>query len=286
MHKILINDDVYHLPESWDELTVPQLLCLVKLTKSDIPVEQLKIEMLLYCLKAHVCRKKVIYQDKVRISIGQRSNRVKFTIRNHSYLFTPDEVNSLADLFYFLLKSITERFSDEKKYYINPSLTVNPYPFIRCRLRRFTGPDDNLFDITFEQYMYMQTYLSAMQQDAQNINMLLACLWHRGKSFDINHIEKDSAILKHLPEAKKMLMYFFILGSLSYLSEMFPNVFSGDGKSSGRIFDSQLRLLDSLAQSDMTKKDEVRHGLFIDALYSMDQSLTRKEEIEERFSNK
>ena len=86
MHKILINDDLYHLPESWDELTVPQLLHLVKLTKSDIPIEQLKIEMLLYCLQAHVRRHRIIYQDKVRIAIGQRSKQAKFTVRNHSYL--------------------------------------------------------------------------------------------------------------------------------------------------------------------------------------------------------
>ena len=132
--------------------------------------------------------------------------------------------------------------------------------------------------------MYLQTYLDAMRQAPQNINLLLACLWYRGKVFDINRIEKDAAVLKHLPDNKKMLMYWFILGSLSFLAEMFPDVFSGDGKGSGRIFDSQLRLLDSLAQSDMTKKDEVRHGLLIDALYSMDESISHKKEIEERFN--
>ncbi|WP_303071624.1 hypothetical protein [Bacteroides nordii] len=284
MHKILINDDLYHLPESWDELTVPQLLHLVKLTKSDIPIEQLKIEMLLYCLQAHVCRHKIIYQDKVRIAIGQRSKQAKFTVRNHSYLLTPEEVNSLANLFQFLLKSVTERITDEKIYYVNPLLSTNPYPTFRYHLHTYTSPDDGLLNITFEQYMYLQTYLDAMRQDPQNINLLLACLWHRGKVFDINRIEKDAAILKHLPDNKKMLMYWFILGSLSFLSEMFPDVFSGDGKGSGRIFDSQLRLLDSLAQSDMTKKNEVRHGLLIDALYSMDESISHKKEIEERFN--
>lgn len=284
MHKILINDDLYHLPESWDELTVPQLLHLVKLTKSDIPIEQLKIEMLLYCLQAHVCRHRIIYQDKVRIAIGQRSKQAKFTVRNHSYLLTPEEINSLADLFQFLLKSVTERITNEERYYLNPLLSTNPYPTFRCHLHAYTGPDDGLLNITFEQYMYLQTYLDAMRQAPQNINLLLACLWYRGKVFDINRIEKDAAVLKHLPDNKKMLMYWFILGSLSFLAEMFPDVFSGDGKGSGRIFDSQLRLLDSLAQSDMTKKDEVRHGLLIDALYSMDESISHKKETEERFN--
>ena len=54
MHTIQIKDDTYTLPGSWNELTPKQLLYLVKLTKSDIPVEQVKVYMMLYCLKAHV----------------------------------------------------------------------------------------------------------------------------------------------------------------------------------------------------------------------------------------
>ena len=52
------------------------------------------------------------------------------------------------------------------------------------------------------------------------------------------HILQLQTFLKHLPDNKKMLMYWFIPGSLLFLAEMFPDVFSGDGKGSGRIFDS------------------------------------------------
>lgn len=36
----------------------------------------------------------------------------EFTVRNHSYLLTPEEVNSLADLFQFLLNITFELFSN------------------------------------------------------------------------------------------------------------------------------------------------------------------------------
>lgn len=72
MHTIQINDDTYTLPGSMDELTPKQLLYLVKLTKSNIPVEQVKIYMMLYCLKAHVCRHKKIFKEYVRIKIGRK----------------------------------------------------------------------------------------------------------------------------------------------------------------------------------------------------------------------
>nr|DAX36018.1 MAG TPA: hypothetical protein [Caudoviricetes sp.] len=83
-----------------------------------------------------------------------------------------------------------------------------------------------------------------------------------------------------------MIMYWYILGSLSCMSAAYPRIFSGEGKNNGRIFDAQLRLLDSLAQSDMTKKPEIRRGLLLDALYSMDESIRRKEETEENLRNR
>lgn len=70
------------------------------------------------------------------------------------------------------------------------------------------------------------------------------------------------------------------------MSAAYPRIFSGEGKNNGRIFDAQLRLLDSLAQSDMTKKPEIRKGLLLDALYSMDESIRRKEETEENLRNR
>ena len=53
------------------------------------------------------------------------------------------------------------RITSQRLYLINPELTVNPYPTLRFRCRKFIGPEDQLFDITFEQFMYMQTYLDA-----------------------------------------------------------------------------------------------------------------------------
>lgn len=36
----------------------------------------------------------------------------------------------------------------------------------------------------------------------------------------------------------------------------------------------------------MTKKPEIRKGLFLDALYAMDESIRRKEETEESLRNR
>lgn len=285
MHTIQINDDQYHLPKNWDELTLDQLRHLVKLTQSDVPVEEIKIHMMLYCLQAHVGRHKDIYRDAVHLVIGQPSEKVRFRVRKKEYLLRPEEVSQLSDLFHYLLR-LDESKHRVYHYYINPDeLTTNPLPTLRCRLRKFTGPDDQLLDITFEQYMHLQAYLDSMRSTPEHIDYLLACLWHTGKAWNINRLEHDASILRHLPGDTKMVLYWFVLGSLSCYAQMFPRIFSGASGGNGRVFDSQMRLLDSLAQSDVTKKPEVRKGYLIDALYSMDESLRRSEEAEENMKN-
>lgn len=271
MHTLQINNDTYRLPESWNELTLRQLYFLVDITRQDTLIEEVKIKMLLRCLNASVLPPRKADGGRTRIRFGNR-------LFGKSYPFTPEEVHSLADLFGFLF----EKEEESDRYRIQPRLSVNPFPTLRIRCRRFTGADDGLYGITFEQFIYMQTYLDALRSDPSRLDSLLACVWHRGKRFDIDRLERDARLLHHLPDADKMVMCWFITGSLAILGEQYPRVFSGGGTSRNPVFDSQLRLLDSLAGSDMTKKDAVRKGLLIDALYTMDESIRRKEEREKR----
>lgn len=259
MHTIQIHDDLYHVPAEWDELTVPQLEYLARISRTEQPVEQFKLLALLYCIGARIDGSK-------RMRIGKKT-----------YTLDAARLNRLADVMGWLL---TEH---KGRHTLTPLRTVNPYPRLRIHLHRLTGPDDNLFDITFEQYMYLQTYMDAAAHDAKQLDNLLACLWHTGQRFDINRLEHDARLIHHLRDVTKMVMYWFVLGSVRSLAEGYPRVFSGgSGKIVGNVFDSQLRLLDSLATHDMTKKDSVRRGLFIDALYSMDEQLRIREELERK----
>ena len=172
MHNVQINDDTYPLPGDWDELSADELLYLVKITQQDTPLETVKVYMLLYCLKAHVAQHRKGHGNRSLIIVGKGKKR--------KYLFTPEEINSLANIFNFLFEKESDGHGNATRYYIKPMRFINPFPSIFIHEEKFTGPDDGLYDITFEQFIYMQTYLDAMQQDAQKIDFLLAFLWHRG----------------------------------------------------------------------------------------------------------
>lgn len=282
MHIIQINDDTYQVPSCWDELTSKQLEYLARISQSNQPVEQLKILMLLYCLGARMKRPPKLRGVKPDKVVGHQSDRYAVRIRRKIYQLTADEVLCMADLFGWLLRVVKGKY--QNTYCIGSMLAVNPYPHIHIRLRRFTGPEECLFNITFEQFMYLQTYLDAAAADPQKLEYALACLWHTGRTFDIARLERDARRLRRLPATRKMVMYWFILGCMEYWAASYPRVFggSGGGKIVGNVFDGQLRLLDSLAQHDMTKKDSVRKGLFVDAIYSMDEQLRIQEEMKEK----
>lgn len=281
MHTIQINDDTYQVPSCWDELTPKQLEYLARISQGKQPVGQLKILMLLYCLKAHMKLSPELEGVKPAKVVGKQRETHAVRIGSKTYRLTAEEVLSMAELFGWLLRVV--KGEPLNTYCLSPGLGVNPYPRLRIRLHRFTGPDECLFDISFEQYMYLQTYLDAAAGNPQKLEYALACLWHTGRTFDIARLEHDARLLRHLSAQRKMVMYWFVLGSMEYLASQYPRVFSGgSGKIIGNVFDGQLRLLDSLAQHDMTKKDSVRKGLFLDALYSMDEQLRIQEELERK----
>ena len=281
MHTIQINDDTYQVPSCWDELTPKQLEYLARISQGKQPVGQLKILMLLYCLKAHMKLSPELEGVRLAKVVGKQRETHAVRIGSKTYRLTAEEVLSMAELFGWLLRVV--KGEPLNTYCLSPGLGVNPYPRLRIRLHRFTGPDECLFDISIEQYMYLQTYLDAAAGNPQKLEYALACLWHTRRTFDIARLEHDARLLRHLSAQRKMVMYWFVLGSMEYLASQYPRVFSGgSGKIIGNVFDGQLRLLDSLAQHDMTKKDSVRKGLFLDALYSMDEQLRIQEESERK----
>ena len=74
------------------------------------------------------------------------------------------------------------------------------------------------------------------------------------------------------------MMMWIWEGSLSFIQQQFPRIFSGEGGGGGNVFESQQRIIDALAGGDMTKKEAVRQGYLYDALISMDESLRQREE--------
>ena len=266
----------YSVPSEGNDLTVRQLehlarlLLYRRLTPADI-----KVRMLLHCLGA-------------RLRHSYIGRRVLLCIGRESWPVDAPTMTDLSGAMDFLVRD-----AGKGRTVCDPMLTKQPYPTIKAGGRELHGATDNLFSLTFGQYMYLLTYMDAASGDSMSLAHALSCVWTSGSRFDIDRADGDAEHIRRLPLERQTVMYWFVSGSLSALADQFPRLYapaSADGSVSrrmgGNVLDHQLRLLDALAGGDMTKKDQVRDGLLMDALYTMDERVRQHEEQEQKLNKK
>ena len=110
------------------------------------------------------------------------------------------------------------------------------------------------------------------------INDFIAVIYKRN-SFSTT-VEGESKLIEKMSDTVKLAIFWFYLGCLKFITEKFPRVFSGaSGTVSGSVFENQMKIIDSLADGDVTKKPEVRNSLLYDALFTMELAVERQEKL-------
>lgn len=264
MKTLRINDIEYQLPSAWDELSLSQLKFLARLIVAERHSEaDIKLRMLLYCMGASVRRQ--VTSDMYIIKSRQARHAL-----------TSPELVAVASIFDFLFQPHNDVPT------LAPRLIVNPLPRVKVWGSVLHGPGDALDSITYDQFVWILTWISQLQADDDAINQLIAVLYRSSSGkVCVNSVRR-------LPRHIKAIILWFVQGSYMFLEQRFPNVFSGGGDGSGasNVFDSQQRIIDSLADGDVTKKNQVRQSLLYDALYSMEMAAIRQKEMEKQMKSK
>ena len=259
---LTVGDLSFHLPASWNAMSLPQLRFLAQLLNRERTSYEVCTMMLLYCIGG-----RVVLQPEI-------DDFCVIKLKGRRYAVTTDQLSDMAECFGFLFDGI---FKDKPA--ITPALTMNPFPTISQGGMVLKGPSDGMLEIPFGSYVWLQTYLSGVEADPDNMNLALGSLWHSADNWTEPQ-DEDVALIRSLPSWQRLVMFWFVSGCISRMHRLFSRVFSGGGSAGGNVLDQQLRLLDSLAGSDMTKKEQVRSGKLIDALYVIDESIRKKEEYD------
>ena len=257
MKKITIQNFTYQVPSDWNDFNQSQLLFLIELVKDTSSATEIQLKMLLFCLPATIRR--FIRADLYELH----------TTKSRHALFS-DELTALLSVFDFLFTK------QEDKMVLTPRITKNPFKRVRVAAgKRLYGPDDVFADLTYNQFVHLQTHHAALSsEDGDALDNLISVLYRTKKG---NH---DLRRVSRMDERIKMAILWNYLGVLDYLQQMFPRVFAPGTTGTGNVFDNQQRIIDVLAGGDVTKKEEVRNSYLYDALYSMEMSALRIEELE------
>jgi hypothetical protein len=272
MRGITINDTRYVVPENWDELTTKDLLFLADMYLRGVNPNEIQIKMLFHSLGAHVKRRNGQYLMK----IGKKS-----------FAVTAPDVAMMAGCFAFLFTTQADGSGkNSEAMMLDPRLVKNPFPTLG--LLSLKGPSDALTDLRYEQFIYLQTYAAAYaaavneQSDSaeDSLNMLIASMYYFGE-FDALKMRKVGRRVARLPIQTRIVVYWYYLGCMRFIAEKFPKVFERDESGVVRnMFDAQMRMVDILAEGDVTRKDKVRKAMLYDVLYTFEGNVERAEEIE------
>lgn len=262
MTKITINNHTYLVPTTWDTITKAQLLSLAKLTRTCKTTMEMQLKFFLSCVGG-----------RVMSQIGDGVYILKIGRQKH-VLFS-DEVTALTSVFDYLFET-----NESGTMALAPKLTTNHFRELRSNLKVLHGPNDALDNITYNQFVWLQTYHSLLDdKDPHYLDELINIIYKQKND------KQEVKNIRRLDGDIKTVILWYYLGTLDYLSHRFPKVLSGAGNDSAgqvNVFDNQQRIIDSLAEGDVTKKDQVRESLLYDALYSMEMAAIRMEEMEKQ----
>ncbi|MDR1716328.1 MAG: hypothetical protein LBS20_10825 [Prevotella sp.] len=244
-------ESIFHLPGEWNELSTDQLLFLIELVGKNVPAEEIKLKLLLYCLKTRVRKRNIDFSYRLKI-------------RKSYYDLSVEELYAISEIFDYLFI-----YKDEQPQ-INPLLVKNPFPVIRAGWVKLYGPADGLTDYTYQQFMELQIAQSEAGNSEKDIKKFISSMYRRKNG-------KKSRLFALVPNKKRIAILWFYIGCMNFLQEKFPLPFSGKGTSD--IADGQMRIVDAMAKNDVTKKKKVRNADLYEAFYSMQIAAEESEKI-------
>ena len=152
-------------------------------------------------------------------------------------------------------------------------------------------PGVGLSQITYAQYQYLAHYVSMMDQDPkESVDGIFSVITDPSGAVGESAARRPEELFGKVSRRRrkkliarldffKTAVSWYVVGSLRLLADQFPKVFAGGGGGSAEnVFESQLRLLDSLADGDVTRRDQVRRSNLWDVMHNLQMRIEKNEE--------
>lgn len=264
MRKITIGEKDYSVPGNWNELTAEQLCFLAVILNRKCTVQEVKLKMLLFCMGGRIRRYQRAMGSGYAVSLPE----------GNAYL-TPEQLTALSCVFDFLFHE-TDKGRD-----LDIQLTRNPFPLYITKSMPLAGPDDGLTNISYGQFIMLQSWQQQMKDDFETaLDNFLSVIWK--DSLFTTSDDGSATWFRDVEPEVKTVMFWYYLGSMQFIQEKFPRVFTGSEGDGGDVFDMQQRIVDEMASGDVTKKELVKQCLLYDALYTLEMAIERDEKAKQK----
>jgi len=258
-------------PTSYNQLTKKQLLEITQIFASEPRLSLFRVLTFLKLTGA-----KILKND---------GSGIRFKYKNTKFYLTPEEFLSFSKSFDFLTE--------------NSTLTNNLLPIIRVALKKYYGPSNSLFNITFGEYLTAENYFIRYNKtkDIIFLDKLIATLYRPKKKaikVDENYkgdlreefndflIDRRSKTIAKLPFYKKHAIYIFYSGSVNALTERFPLVFEGGTSKTTPKRNQTLILNDRVSKEFGITPDDARELMLYDVMQRLEDVRADAKELESK----
>lgn len=302
MRTLTIDGDKFPIPENWNELTRQQLVTLGQLNRFSLPVGEFQFKMLLAFTGLVPERKpevqKINYKGERRIFHHMANGRRKYLIEQAELAWISEQLN-------FFFKK-TKNDEKEEQFYVHSTLTKNLLPDIDVKGKTWYGPSDSLTNLLFAEFIHTETFLDyyGHTKKPEYLDKLIATIYRpqdpeynpksvnfhgdRREKFNDHLIDMRAVKLAEVHPAVKQAIYLFYLGCRNFIVKKFPKVFppsSGNEKKKD-AFMQFMKLVDALANNDVTKNEQIRQTYLYEVMVSLQAAAEQKERIEEMYKKK
>jgi hypothetical protein len=294
MHTITINNIKISTPSEWNELTEKQFSIMAKLLTMPLPIMDFKTKLFLYISNIKVHIKKEIEKEYQKpwflLSIGKKK-----------FLMDPEDLSFCANTLDFLFKKEKRKDGTENTL-LYSKLIKNLLPSFTHNKKTFYGPDDALTNIIFLEYMYAEPAFINFCNTKNNKYLieLVSILYRpeilgynpkaieyngdRREPFNAFLVSSRAEFLADLPEDICQKIYLFYSGTRNHIQEIFPEIFTGGGSTKKQnAFRGMMKMVNALAQSDVTKNEKIRQTYLYEVLETLNELALQNIEMKEKF---
>jgi len=304
MNTLTLNNDVYETPSRWNEISAAHLLKVADMSQDVQNLHEFLIKLWLHILDFKVLiAPEEIVEDQTCFYIWSKVDEFKLfnigpeiasnyyhTIKDKTYLISAQDLQFAAG---HLKWMFTEKYNGqdlvENTFILNSCLTKNKIKEFRFAKTNYCGPDNELTNLLFGEYIFAETYFTRYQEtkNPEWMNKFFAVLYRPLKSkkeiqskdydgdkriaFNAAAVIRNADRLENMHENYKTACLLFYDGCRNYLSQKFPLTFAGGSGKKIDTFVAMSELVVTLKNETGDNIDNIRNMLLYDALLMLER---------------
>ncbi|MBW6491869.1 MAG: hypothetical protein K0B15_11825 [Lentimicrobium sp.] len=283
MREIKINEDVFLIPGSWNELSIDELLKIGFLSLYNHGYIDFVFKLFLFVTGIKIAINPEILDEAETLFLFKKGKK-------KNYLISSDDLLEICHSFDFLFD--IDQDNDKNQYVLSSRLTKNIIGPVNVGNTLWYGPANAVTNLKTDEYIRAETSLFQYHKTQEEIHLdrLVATLWRPASAvpasddirvkFDDGIVNSSAEKAATIPPHIKQAIYLFYSGCRRFLSSRFPNSSSQKSNNEKDIFFLFLKMVNGLANNDVTKHESVRSAYLIDTMVCIDEFARQQNEME------